>query len=99
MAVKRARIGTIDAQIKRNRASFGLPRKPALEYTRIVAPMAVTQITTLQGQTLIAAQRKAAISGAGGYEHYAGKRGMSGRDHLRAGRKHGSALRSDRGAL
>ncbi|SQA96399.1 Macrolide-specific efflux protein macA precursor [Cedecea neteri] len=35
------------------------PRKRNLEFTRIVAPMAgeVTQITTLQGQTVIAAQQ------------------------------------------
>lgn len=48
MAVKQARIGTIDAQIKRNRASLDTA-KTNLEYTRIVAPMAgeVTQITTL----------------------------------------------------
>ncbi|HAG0342471.1 TPA: macrolide transporter subunit MacA [Salmonella enterica] len=58
MAVKQARIGTIDAQIKRNRASLDTA-KTNLEYTRIVAPMAgeVTQITTLQGQTVIAAQQ------------------------------------------
>lgn len=57
MAVKQAQIGTIDAQIKRNQASrYG---KTNLDYTRIVAPMAgeVTQITTLQGQTVIAAQQ------------------------------------------
>ncbi|EAM7072896.1 macrolide transporter subunit MacA [Salmonella enterica] len=58
MAVKQARIGTIDAQIKRNQASLDTA-KTNLEYTRIVAPMAgeVTQITTLQGQTVIAAQQ------------------------------------------
>lgn len=39
MAVKQARIGTIDAQIKRNRASLDTA-KTNLEYTRIVAPMA-----------------------------------------------------------
>lgn len=51
-------IGTIDAQIKRNQASLDTA-KTNLDYTRIVAPMAgeVTQITTLQGQTVIAAQQ------------------------------------------
>ncbi|VFS15738.1 Macrolide-specific efflux protein MacA [Salmonella enterica subsp. enterica serovar Typhimurium] len=64
MAVKQARIGTIDAQIKRNRASLDTA-KTNLEYTRIVAPMAgeVTQITTLQGQTVIAAQQAPKYSG------------------------------------
>ena len=58
LAVKQAQIGTIDAQIKRNQASLDTA-KANLEYTRIVAPMAgeVTQITTLQGQTVIAAQQ------------------------------------------
>ncbi|GHL50399.1 MacA family efflux pump subunit [Escherichia coli] len=58
MAVKQAQIGTIDAQIKRNQASLATA-KTNLDYTRIVAPMAgeVTQITTLQGQTVIAAQQ------------------------------------------
>ena len=58
MAVKQAQIGTIDAQIKRNQASLDTA-KTNLDYTRIVAPMAgeVTQITTLQGQTVIAAQQ------------------------------------------
>ena len=58
LAVKRAQLGTIDAQIKRNQASLDTA-KTNLEYTRIVAPMAgeVTQITTRQGQTVIAAQQ------------------------------------------
>ena len=58
LAVKQAQIGTIDAQIKRNQASLD-SAKTNLDYTRIVAPMAgeVTQITTLQGQTVIAAQQ------------------------------------------
>ncbi|MEB5749063.1 macrolide transporter subunit MacA [Leclercia adecarboxylata] len=58
LAVKQAQIGTIDAQIKRNQASLD-SAKTNLEYTRIVAPMTgeVTQITTLQGQTVIAAQQ------------------------------------------
>ncbi len=56
--MKQAQIGTIDAQIKRNQASLDTA-KTNLDYTRIVAPMAgeVTKITTLQGQTVIAAQR------------------------------------------
>ena len=56
--MKQAQIGTIDAQIKRNQASLDTA-KTNLDYTRIVAPMAgeVTQITTLQGQTVIAAQQ------------------------------------------
>ena len=58
VAVKDAQIGTIDAQIKRNQATLDTA-KTNLDYTRIVAPMAgeVTQITTLQGQTVIAAQQ------------------------------------------
>jgi len=58
LAVKQAQIGTIDAQIKRNQASLDTA-KTNLDYTQIVAPMAgeVTQITTLQGQTVIAAQQ------------------------------------------
>lgn len=58
LAVKEAQIGTIDAQIKRNQASLDTA-KTNLDFTRIVAPMAgeVTQITTLQGQTVIAAQQ------------------------------------------
>ncbi|MBV8043231.1 macrolide transporter subunit MacA [Pluralibacter sp.] len=58
LAVKEAQIGTIDAQIKRNQATLDTA-KTNLDYTRILAPMAgeVTQITTLQGQTVIAAQQ------------------------------------------
>lgn len=58
LAVKQAQIGTIDAQIKRNQATLDTA-KTNLDYTRIMAPMAgeVTQITTLQGQTVIAAQQ------------------------------------------
>jgi len=58
LAVKEAQIGTIDAQIKRNQATLDTA-KTNLDYTRIVAPMAgeVTEITTLQGQTVIAAQQ------------------------------------------
>ncbi|EOW6741869.1 macrolide transporter subunit MacA [Cronobacter dublinensis] len=58
LAVKEAQIGTIDAQIQRNQASLSTARTN-LDYTRITAPIAgeVTQITTLQGQTVIAAQQ------------------------------------------
>ncbi|MGL4430870.1 MAG: macrolide transporter subunit MacA [Silvania sp.] len=58
LAVKQAQIGTIDAQIKRNQATLD-SAKTNFDYTRIVAPMGgeVTQITTLQGQTVIAAQQ------------------------------------------
>ena len=58
LAVKEAQTGTIDAQIKRNQASLDTA-KTNLDYTRITAPIAgeVTQITTLQGQTVIAAQQ------------------------------------------
>jgi len=58
LTVKQAQIGTIDAQIKRNQASLDTA-KTNLDFTRIIAPMAgeVTQITTLQGQTVIAAQQ------------------------------------------
>ena len=58
LAVKEAQAGTIDAQIKRNQASLDTA-KTNLDYTRITAPITgeVTQITTLQGQTVIAAQQ------------------------------------------
>lgn len=58
LAVKQAQISTIDAQIKRNQATLS-STQTNLEFTRIIAPMAgeVTQITTLQGQTVIAAQQ------------------------------------------
>lgn len=58
LVLKQAQISMIDAQIKRNQASLDTA-KTNLDYTRIVAPMAgeVTQITTLQGQTVIAAQQ------------------------------------------
>ncbi len=74
LAVKQAQIGTIDAQIKRNQASLDTA-KTNLDYTQIVAPMAgeVTQITTLQGQTVIAAQQAPNILTPGGYEHHAGE--------------------------
>ncbi|WP_039056379.1 macrolide transporter subunit MacA [Enterobacter sp. Bisph1] len=58
VVVKQAKISTIDAQIQRNQASLDTA-KTNLDYTRIIAPMAgeVTQITTLQGQTVIAVQQ------------------------------------------
>jgi len=58
LEVKKAQIATIDAQLKRNQASLS-SAQTSLDYTRIIAPMAgeVTQITTLQGQTVIAAQQ------------------------------------------
>ncbi len=58
VAVKQAQIGTIDAQIKRNQATLDTA-KTNLDYTRILAPMdgEVTQITTLEGQTVIAMQQ------------------------------------------
>lgn len=58
LEVRQAQIGTIDAQIKRNQASLDTA-KTNLDYTQIVAPMAgeVTEITTKQGQTVIAAQQ------------------------------------------
>ncbi len=57
LAVKQAQIGTIEAQIKRNQATLDTA-KTNLDYIGS-APMAgeVTQITTLQGQTVIAAQQ------------------------------------------
>lgn len=62
LAVKEAQVGTIDAQLQRNQASLDTA-KTNLEYTRILAPMAgeVTGITTLQGQTVIAAQQAPTI--------------------------------------
>lgn len=90
MAVKQARIGTIDAQIKRNRASLDTA-KTNLEYTRIVAPMAgeVTQITTLQGQTVIAAQQAPNILTLADMSTMLVKAQVSEADviHLRAGQK------------
>ncbi|EMJ2324844.1 macrolide transporter subunit MacA [Salmonella enterica] len=58
LAVKEAQIDTIGAQIKRNQATLDTA-KTNLDYTRILAPMdgEVTQITTRQGQTVIAAQQ------------------------------------------
>ncbi|EHC53708.1 Macrolide-specific efflux protein MacA, partial [Salmonella enterica subsp. enterica serovar Hvittingfoss str. A4-620] len=90
MAVKQARIGTIDAQIKRNRASLDTA-KTNLEYTRIVAPMAgeVTQITTLQGQTVIAVQQAPNILTLADMSTMLVKAQVSEADviHLRAGQK------------
>lgn len=90
MAVKQAQIGTIDAQIKRNQASLDTA-KTNLDYTRIVAPMAgeVTQITTLQGQTVIAAQQAPNILTLADMSTMLVKAQVSEADviHLRAGQK------------
>ncbi|MEL4012848.1 macrolide transporter subunit MacA [Dryocola clanedunensis] len=58
LAVKKAQVETIRAQIAKNQASLDTARIN-LAYTRIEAPMDgdVVQITTLQGQTVIAAQQ------------------------------------------
>ncbi|AVJ17028.1 macrolide transporter subunit MacA [Serratia sp. MYb239] len=58
LAVKKAQVESIKAQIARNQASLDTA-KINLAYTRIEAPMDgdVVQITTLQGQTVIAAQQ------------------------------------------
>lgn len=92
MAVKQAQIGTIDAQIKRNQASLDTA-KTNLDYTRIVAPMAgeVTQITTLQGQTVIAAQQAPNILTLADMSTMLVKAQVSEADviHLKPGQKHG----------
>lgn len=58
LAVKKAQVGTINAQIARNQASLNTA-EINLAYTRIEAPIDgdVVQITTLQGQTVIAVQQ------------------------------------------
>lgn len=58
LAVKKAKIATINAQIAKTQASLATA-KINLDYTRITAPMTseVVQITTLEGQTVIAAQQ------------------------------------------
>jgi len=58
LVVKQALISDIDAQINRSNASLDTA-KTSLRYTRIIAPIdgEVTQISTLQGQTVIAAQQ------------------------------------------
>lgn len=58
LAVKKAQVNAIKAQITKNQASLDTA-KINLAYTRIEAPMEgdVVQITTLQGQTVIAAQQ------------------------------------------
>ena len=58
LAVKKAQVETIKAQIMKNQASLDTA-KINLAYTRIEAPMDgdVVQITTQQGQTVIAAQQ------------------------------------------
>lgn len=58
LAVKKAQVATTRAEIAKNQASLDTA-KINLAYTRIEAPMDgdVVQITTLQGQTVIAAQQ------------------------------------------
>jgi macrolide-specific efflux system membrane fusion protein len=58
LAVKNAQVETIKAQINKTKASLDTA-KINLDYTQISAPMDgdVVQITTLQGQTVIAAQQ------------------------------------------
>lgn len=60
--VKKARIVTYEAQIKKNQATLDTARTN-LQYTRITAPMdgVVTFIKTLEGQTVIAAQEAPTI--------------------------------------
>lgn len=60
--VKKAAIDTYNAQIKRNQATLDTAKND-LQYTNIRAPMdgIVTQIKTLQGQTVIAAQEAPTI--------------------------------------
>ena len=60
--VKKARIITFEAQIKKNQATLDTA-KTNLQYTRITAPMdgVVTFIKTLEGQTVIAAQEAPTI--------------------------------------
>ncbi|WP_311748030.1 macrolide transporter subunit MacA [Proteus penneri] len=60
--VKKARIITYQAQIKKNQATLDTA-KTNLQYTRITAPMdgVVTFINTLEGQTVIAAQEAPTI--------------------------------------
>ncbi|EMI5491990.1 macrolide transporter subunit MacA [Providencia stuartii] len=60
--VKKARVATYQAQIKRNQATLDTA-KTNLKYTQITAPMdgIVTFIKTLQGQTVIAAQEAPTI--------------------------------------
>lgn len=58
LAVKKAHIETVQAQIAKTQASLATANIN-LDYTRITAPMTseVVQITTLEGQTVIAAQQ------------------------------------------
>lgn len=60
--IKKARIITYQAQIKKNQATLDTA-KTNLQYTRITAPMdgIVTFIKTLEGQTVIAAQEAPTI--------------------------------------
>ncbi|ECF3779791.1 macrolide transporter subunit MacA [Salmonella enterica subsp. enterica serovar Oslo] len=90
LAVKEAQIDTISAQIKRNQATLD-SAKTNLDYTRIVAPMTgeVTQITTLQGQTVIAAQEAPNILTLADLSTMLVKAQVSEADviHLRSGQK------------
>ncbi|EPL5635046.1 TPA: macrolide transporter subunit MacA [Proteus mirabilis] len=60
--VKKARVATYEAQIRKNQATLDTARTN-LQYTRITAPMdgVVTFIKTLEGQTVIAAQEAPTI--------------------------------------
>ncbi|HGJ5859214.1 MAG TPA: macrolide transporter subunit MacA [Arsenophonus nasoniae] len=62
VAVKKARVKIYIAQINRNQASLNTA-KTNLKYTHLTAPMSgiVTNIKTLQGQTVIAAQEAPTI--------------------------------------
>ncbi len=89
LAVKQARIGTIDAQIKRNRASLDTAKtNPNIP---VLSPpwREVTQITTLQGQTVIAAQQAPNILTLADMSTMLVKAQVSEADviHLRAGQK------------
>lgn len=90
LAVKEAQIGTIEAQVKRNQATLDTA-KTNLDYTKILAPMSgeVTQITTLQGQTVIAAQQAPNILTLADLSTMLVKAQVSEADviHLRAGQK------------
>lgn len=90
VAVRLAAINTIEAQIARNKATLDTA-KTNLDYTRIVAPMdgVVTQITTLQGQTVIAAQQAPNILTLADLDTMLVKAQVSEADviHLRPGQK------------
>ncbi len=89
MAVKQARIGTIDAQIKRNRASLDTAKTNSNIPVLLLPWREVTQITTLQGQTVIAAQQAPNILTLADMSTMLVKAQVSEADviHLRAGQK------------